>query len=698
MDIDLDFTIEGLRLGPHEEYWRDLYPFLKSNGYELRPRFRPGWEPTWSSDELPGGTEDSIGLPLFRSRMIDAIRVADGKMVYFKVVKADSQELEITRYLSSEPLRRDPRNHCVELLDVLPHPDDPNLCFMVLPCLRDIDSPPFESVDELMECGEQLLEGLVFMHEHDVAHRDCALRNLMMDASAMYPRGFHPIYRYHLLDAKTLAPVLSRSSAGVKYYFVDFGISTHFRPEDTSRLVLGTDGIETTVPELSKTVPYDPFKVDIYILGAMFRQAMLQKYTNLTMISPLVASMMHKDPKARPSAAEALDEWRRQRSTPHIVPDSFARLTDEEIYWKDRQRFLEARGYLLRPRYRPDWVPSWQGTSDVSVLDAEDAYSLPYWTNVMDATRVSDGSLVYLKRARTNSQELRIVSHMNSSELREDPRNRCVPLLDVLQDPFDDNVSLMVMPFLRYIDSPEMERVEDVLDCVDQILEVGGTTIVPEVRIAHRDCAFKNVMMDASDLFPKGFHPVLQMSLPDISGKAPTRSRADVPIKYYYIDFGISTQFPAGAPRLVTGTLGLDREPPELSDAVPYDPFKLDVFLIGNLIRRELCDKYSNLTMLEPLVSRMVRHNPAERPSAAEAHRQFTALRRSVSTPSLYWILQPRDSALLLRAFRAVYSFVRSALRPSRSATHASGEADGHYLSLCILVHRVVLVPRCLDA
>lgn len=107
-----------------------------------------------------------------------------------------------------------------------------------------------------------------------------------------------------------------------------------------------------------------------------------------------------------------------------------------------------------------------------------------------------------------------------------------------------------------------------------------------------RDCAYKNVMMDASGLFPKGFHPVLQTSLSDGVTPASVLSRAAAtsPIKYYYIDFGISTCFTSDALRRVIGTSGLDREPPELSDTVPYDPFALDVFLIGNLIRRRFCD------------------------------------------------------------------------------------------------------------
>ncbi len=104
---------------------------------------------------------------------------------------------------------------------------------------------------------------------------DCAYRNIMMDASALYPRGFHPLYTGFLPDASGLAPKLSRSSAPVTYHLMDFGISTRFSPDHPSKLVLGTDGIEDSVPELSKTVPYDPFKTDVYIIGALIRQQFL---------------------------------------------------------------------------------------------------------------------------------------------------------------------------------------------------------------------------------------------------------------------------------------------------------------------------------------------------------------------------------------------------------------------------------------
>ncbi|EIW62129.1 uncharacterized protein TRAVEDRAFT_70311 [Trametes versicolor FP-101664 SS1] len=317
MDEYFGCTIENLRLGGHETYWRDLFPFLEAHGYTLRPRYHPDWKPVWppSPDITVAQTEDWMGLPLYRSRMIDATRISDGKLVMLKAVQETSTELDICRYFSSGSLRDDPRNRCIPLLEALSHPSDPDVCIMVMPYLRNIDQPPFDTVEDILECGEQLLDGLLFMHEHNVAHRrsDCAYGNVMMDVTAMYPKGYHPLHWEMLSDTVTPAPTLPRSSVLVTYYFIDFGISTLFSPDDASKLVVGVKGLEGTVPELSETVPYDPFKTDVYILGALFRKEFLAKFSNLEMIATLVASMTAEDPSARPNAAAALEAWRLMR-------------------------------------------------------------------------------------------------------------------------------------------------------------------------------------------------------------------------------------------------------------------------------------------------------------------------------------------------------------------------------------------------
>lgn len=62
---------------------------------------------------------------------------------------------------------------------------------------------------------------------------------------------------------------------------------------------------------------------------------------------------------------------------------------------------------------------------------------------------------------------------------------------------------------------------------------------------------------------------------------------------YYFIDFGLSVHVENPNCRvLVLGNEGHDRAPPELrtGNRIPYDPYKLDVFLVGNVFRRLLLD------------------------------------------------------------------------------------------------------------
>ncbi|KAI0722006.1 hypothetical protein C8T65DRAFT_629974 [Cerioporus squamosus] len=329
---------------------------------------------------------------------------------------------------------------------------------------------------------------------------------------------------------------------------------------------------------------------------------------------------------------------------------AFATLTPLESYWVGKQEFFVSQGYTLRPRYRPGWVPSWRSDPSISVVDADDRHSVPpAQAHLMDATRLSDGQLVMIKKVVRDSEEVRITTYLSSEALREDPRNHCVPVLDVLNDPEDPTVSFMVMPFLRRIDDVDFDTVGSIFDCVGQLLE--GLVFLHEHNVAHRDCAYRNVLMDATAIFPQGFHPVADMCLPDDTRKAaPCLPRSAVPVKYYYADFGISTMFaPGDTDRLVSGTHGLDRDVPELSDDVPYDPFKVDVFILGNMIRTSFVEKYTNVNVLAPLVARMTARDPLQRPSAAAALHYFDNIMRRVWSLHRLWRAHPRDEPIIAR-------------------------------------------------
>lgn len=90
----------------------------------------------------------------------------------------------------------------------------------------------------------------------------------------------------------------------------------------------------------------------------------------------------------------------------------------------------------------------------------------------MDATRVSDKALVYIKRVATDSNELKIALLLSSEKHLKDSRNHSVPILDHFEDELESGMSFMVMPYLLSIDERPFELVDNVVDFVDQVLEV----------------------------------------------------------------------------------------------------------------------------------------------------------------------------------------------------------------------------------
>lgn len=138
------------------------------------------------------------------------------------------------------------------------------------------------------------MQAVLFIHEKNIAHRSvkcaeecrqfpflnrafrdlCAL-NIMYNAEKVYPKGYHPASVLLTSDVQDFAPRISRTAAGgVRYYVTDFGISTRFN-EGEDRLVKGVACQDDTVPELSNIVPYNPFPVDIYTLGNVFKEDLL---------------------------------------------------------------------------------------------------------------------------------------------------------------------------------------------------------------------------------------------------------------------------------------------------------------------------------------------------------------------------------------------------------------------------------------
>ncbi|TDL17188.1 hypothetical protein BD410DRAFT_843815 [Rickenella mellea] len=306
-----DLTGEAWSLRKHEIWWRDCENLLERHGYTLRPRYRNGWVPSWFGKPDVKWTRCEDSRSMVHPAVLDATR-RDGMDVMVKRISAGSKELAIAQFLTAPERARDPRNHCVPILDHFAHDNDPSVHFIVMPVLRKFNNPPFHTVREALDFIEQTLEGISFIHEHGVAHRDCYYLNIMLDATSMYPDGFHPMYQVAPRGFKgnSTARYIQRSDApSVKYYFIDFGLSSSFQDDSQTRLVTGRDCQLQEVPELSNEIPYDPFPVDIFLLGHLYNKFLISQYPNLLFLLPLADSMTLENPKSRPSAMEALRQF-----------------------------------------------------------------------------------------------------------------------------------------------------------------------------------------------------------------------------------------------------------------------------------------------------------------------------------------------------------------------------------------------------
>ena len=86
---------------------------------------------------------------------------------------------------------------------------------------------------------------------------------------------------------------------------------------------------------------------------------------------------------------------------------------------------------------------------------------------------MSDGRFVVLKKVATDihPHEVEIGQFLSSEALSSDAHNNCVCILDVLSDPIDDKLKLIVLPLLRPFDDPEFETVGEAVACLQQLFK-----------------------------------------------------------------------------------------------------------------------------------------------------------------------------------------------------------------------------------
>ncbi|EAU85847.2 other/AgaK1 protein kinase [Coprinopsis cinerea okayama7 len=270
----------------------------------------------------------------------------------------------------------------------------------------------------------------------------------------------------------------------------------------------------------------------------------------------------------------------------------FDELGRSEVYWRDHYEWFKEQGFELRARYKPGWIPSWKTDPTLKPGLSEDSEMFNR-SHLNDATRIADGKHVVLKRIEKSQypEEVSILRYFSEKPLASNPENHCVPVLAVLNPPDDPEHDIAVLPILRDYDDPPFETIGEVVDYIGQILE--GFVFLHEHRVAHRDVRRDNIMMDPHAMGHSSWHFVCPEKTRDYRSEVTHKyTRTERRPRYYIIDFGYSAQFkPEEMPPSTLPKPASDTSLPEYNNLwKPCDPFPIDVYVVGNMIRMDFLD------------------------------------------------------------------------------------------------------------
>ncbi|KAJ3477236.1 hypothetical protein NLI96_g10603 [Meripilus lineatus] len=105
------------------------------------------------------------------------------------------------------------------------------------------------------------------------------------------------------------------------------------------------------------------------------------------------------------ASPEILELLRESEERLNARPPKSNLLPGEE-FWRDHQVWLQEQGYMLRPRYHPDWVPSVLSRGENDLQYPEDAHYLVRLNN-LDARKIATGQAVMLKKILKSCTEMK---------------------------------------------------------------------------------------------------------------------------------------------------------------------------------------------------------------------------------------------------------------------------------------------------
>lgn len=336
--------------------------------------------------------------------------------------------------------------------------------------------------------------------------------------------------------------------------------------------------------------------------------------------------------------------------------------SEAEMRWVSFQPYLLSKGYRLRPRYQPDWIPSWKGTQ-LNPDGCEDSFDcMPI--HVLDATRIKNNQQVMIKMVvpwesgREGREELALVRYFSEPPVRDEDDNHVVPCLDVFRIPGVPTGHFIVMPLLgRYKDVP-FYNLAEVHDMFIQLFD--GLLHMHKNGVAHCDIDAQNIMMDLRPLYDEPFHPFHRAYSVDAKRRLfACATRTQKGTKYYYIDLGFATKLKENnSSRTISGVHARVPAPEQMSGR-PFDPFSADIYQLGQVLMREFIPQFKELGFLVPLTIEMTKTEPNSRPTLEQARKSMNTAFLGLGWRAYRWPLLPPNAPLRVRCLRVLFGAMK---------------------------------------
>ncbi|KAF8909771.1 kinase-like domain-containing protein [Gymnopilus junonius] len=268
------------------------------------------------SEIMPQGALNISGKVLFAQDSL-------GRHVAIKIVRTDSDEHRVLRFLNEHSLDTLKANCLIPVLDFLPNG---NYVFVVMPRWgSSIHLPWITKAREILEIMHSMLKALAFLHKNNIAHGDINDSNVLVN---------------HFSDSSALEDnwirAELRSKEMLSYAVFDFDFSVILPPEvDRTKYRLpyerswGT--FNYTMDTAQGEFDYNPFVLDVGILGVRFCYDFQHLTGEIPMLAPLLDKMTTRDLDHRFTALEALN----------FFDELFAQLTKEELECHIQTQFRE---------------------------------------------------------------------------------------------------------------------------------------------------------------------------------------------------------------------------------------------------------------------------------------------------------------------------------------------------------------------